>query len=272
MYKNIMRRALESLALEDGAIGVAKEELEHVYYAQLKDLGELTKAASVEKQEQWSVKIPHVAGSNMLEGQLRVRKTEDAGNVSYVLTAKCPGKDGGRKEVESESCEDMFTMFKFFSSQGMIKHRHRFPVEGSKLVWEVDVYLKADGSYHDWVKIDLEVSSLEDEVPALPVKIDEDTIVRSARDKMTAEEKAKVTKLYDDVFLSKNAYLKDAAPAAGEAPPADAAQPEAAPAQAPAETAPAETSGDEPVEAEAAPKAPEIPDEAPKTDAVKVDE
>jgi hypothetical protein len=210
------------VALEDDTSGKATNEIEHTYYAQLKDLTQLRKAASLEKQEQWEIRVPLVAGFNALGGQVRIRKIEAATRsgddnihaesetspAKYALTIKVQGgDDGGRREAAVEASEDMFTLFKFLSGKGMVKHRYCFPVEGSNRKWEVDVYLKEDGSYHDWVKIDFEVESLEDTVPPLPVSVDMDTIITAPKDKMTDEENRRVTDLYDKVFLTLNQYL-----------------------------------------------------------------
>lgn len=129
------------------------------------------------------------------------------------------GTDGGRTEIAQECSEDMFTAFKFLSGKGMIKHRHRFPTAPeSDRVFEVDVYLKPDGSYHDWCRIDFEVHSLKDAVPALPVSVNQDTLITAAKEDMTPEENRIVTKLYDDVFLTRNLYVKHPEPKAEPVP------------------------------------------------------
>ncbi len=212
------------MALEEDTTGKASNEIEHTYYAQLKDPTQLQLAAELDKQEQWELRIPLTEGFNALPGQVRIRKSEVAKRsgddrlsaqsqtspAEYVLTVKVQGgKDGGRREAGIPGTEDIFTMFKFLSGKGMVKHRYVFPVEGSNRKWEIDVYLKEDGSYHDWVKIDFEVDSLEDVVPPLPVSVDMDTIITNPKFKMTEEENRKVTELYDKVFLTLNPYLKD---------------------------------------------------------------
>jgi len=212
-----------SVALEEDTSGKASNEIEHTYYAQLKDLSQLQKAAEIEKQEQWELRIPLTEGFNALPGQIRIRKTETAKRQGdeplgpdtqtsppeYVLTVKVQGgSDGGRREAGLPASEDIFTMFKFLSGKGMVKHRYIFPVEGSDRVWEVDVFLKDDGTYHDWVKIDFEVEDINATVPPLPVSVDMDTIVTNAKQHMTPEENKRVTELYDRVFLTLNRYLK----------------------------------------------------------------
>lgn len=213
-----------TVALEEDTSGKVSDEIEHVYYAQLKDLTQLQKASAIEKQEQWEIRVPLVDGFNALSGQVRIRKTEHATRsgddnihaqsetspAEYALTIKCAGGQlGGRKEAAVPASEDMFTLFKFLSGKGMVKHRYTFPIDGSNRKWEVDVFLKDDGTYHDWVKIDLEVDSLDDVVPPLPVSVDMDTIVTNPKEKMSDEENKRVTKLYDDVFLTLNQYLKE---------------------------------------------------------------
>ncbi|MNU19568.1 hypothetical protein D3C71_77970 [compost metagenome] len=211
------------VALEEDTSGKANNEIEHTYYAQLKDLSQLQKAAELEKQEQWELRIPQTAGFNALGGQIRIRKTEVAKRegdtplgpesqtspAEYVLTVKVQGgADGGRREASLPASEDIFTMFKFLSGKGMVKHRYIFPVEGSDRIWEVDTFLKEDGTYSDWVKIDFEVEDLNATVPPLPVSVDMETIVTNAKNHMTEAEQKLVTDLYDRVFLTLNQYLK----------------------------------------------------------------
>jgi hypothetical protein len=87
----------------------------------------------------------------------------------------------------------------------MIKDRYFFPVDGSDLVWEVDMFLKPEGGYFDWCKIDLEVTNREDPIPPLPIEFA--NIITNQTGERTEEEEARVRSLYDVEFLAKNIHL-----------------------------------------------------------------
>jgi CYTH domain-containing protein len=211
------RLVRQALALEaEVSDGRAVRELEHTIYGRMTNLEELKKAPVVEGQEQWELRIPLVAGQNAAKGTLRVRKTtgirgEGEGQPPlFILTTKVDGADEskGRFEVPVPTTEDNFTQFQFLSGKGMLKHRHRFPVPERDLCWEVDVYLLPDGSYCEWVKIDLEVSDLTAELPPLPVTIDPETLITASRANRSEAEERRVTELYDKYFLKKNVFLE----------------------------------------------------------------
>jgi CYTH domain-containing protein len=207
------------MALEEQASGKASFEREYVFYARLSDKRLLDKATHVETQEQWTVKIAK-NDSNHASGTIRIRRTDDNDKVSYVLTIKTPVKPLERDtaksdtvvadasqnmlEVAIDASEDAFEQFKMISEQGMKKTRYTFPIDGTDLKFEVDLF---DGQKDDkpWVKIDLEVKQHLDSIPQLPSGFEE--IIYNQKDEQTQQEKDIIWNLYEKIFLIKNVYL-----------------------------------------------------------------
>ncbi len=189
-------------------------ERERVIYARLGDMSVLGKAESADHQEQWTIKLPKTE-NNSAKGQIRVRKVipmvkstdgekfelshRDGDDAQYVLTTKAEKAADDRLEVPAPVTKDMFELFRLLAENGMIKDRYHFPIENG-LVFEVDVYLKEDGSYHEWVKIDLELKDISVDIPELPFSVEE-MILDKTQD---SAEKSKITDLYETVFLTKN--------------------------------------------------------------------
>jgi hypothetical protein len=188
------------ISLEDEADGVKRVEKEREFYVQLSDLEQLKKATSKESQEQWTIKLEKT-DDNAGSGNFRVRKVDTEGVIKYIFTTKTVQGQGLRDECSVEVSEQMFNMFKVLAETGMIKDRYSFPVEGTDLVYEVDMFLKPDGSYHPWAKIDLE--NPPEQPPPLPVVVDA-FIDGKTQD---AEQRKQITQLYEDMFLTPNHFV-----------------------------------------------------------------
>jgi hypothetical protein len=167
----------------DDTSGKLTAEIEYMFYARVTSPQTLLNALSVEIQEQWGVwqdKTDKNAGSGsnrvrkiihypIINGQFdNINKTEQ-----IVHTTKLKRSDGSSLEVSVESTEDALRAFQVLAESGMIKHRYRFPIEGTPLVWEVDMFVEPGQSMHstkyiDWAKVDLEVPSKDFPVPVLP--------------------------------------------------------------------------------------------------------
>ena len=216
-----MKKVLNDFAIaleEEDTSGVASSETEYVFYAKLKDPSVLKHATSVEEQEQWTLKIPKT-DENLSDGTLRVRKTTLDGKTTYALTIKTRlnAAQGDLSnngtvasidmqkmlEVALEATEDSFEMFKRMANTGMIKRRHILPIEGLDCVFEVDQFVMPNGEYSEWVKVDLEVKTALREIPELPDGFID--VIYNQKSKQTPEEAELITRLYDEVFLSKNA-------------------------------------------------------------------
>lgn len=193
------------VALEENADGTANDEIEHVFYARLVDPSQLQNADSKEFQEQWEIKVPKT-DENGAGGGLRIRKTVTTdGKVEYVLTSKVKVNATKKIEVGVPTTEDQFASFKYLSPGGMIKDRYIFLIEGSDHKWEVDVFHRPEGGYHEWVKIDLEVTDIDDPVPPFPLELRD--IIDGRPDKHNEDEEARIRALYSSDFITKNPHL-----------------------------------------------------------------
>jgi len=204
----IAMTARGDIALEEASDGKAVQEVEHVIYGRITDFDQLKDAASMETQEQWEVRIPKT-DKNAGKGSIRVRKTVIAGgDPTYVITTKIPtNADGDKMELPLPSNESNFIQFKFLAEQGLIKNRYHFPIVGTDMVWEVDVFPKEGGGYHEWCKIDLEVKSRDTPIPELPIQL-EDIILPEGFGRQDSEKAAAmITKIYEEFFIAKNQFV-----------------------------------------------------------------
>lgn len=180
-------------ALEDNEDGTKSREKEYVWYGRLTNPEELTKAMGQETQKQSSVK-----GKG---GTIRVRETTATGQVRYTITAKAYSGRGDANEVSLPVSKDMYEVFKLLAGESMDKIRYTFPIEGTDLKWEVDVFIDSAGNTKDWVKIDLEVPEETSEWPPLPITLGE--MIFGGNDEYTPEQKTKLDGLYATVFTNK---------------------------------------------------------------------
>lgn len=197
------------ISTEDDSSGKASTEKEYVFYAKLLDPSILENATKEEHHEQWGIKVEK-NDKNMAAGRLRVRKIITGGSTEHVMTIKVEQKieqvQGGNapaqnmKEAGISVSEDIFIMFRQMSDSGMIKTRYTIPFSGMNL--EVDRFYLPNNEFSDWVKIDLEVSKPLEQMIELPEAFGE--VVYNQADQQTPEEKELVTRLYENVFLSKH--------------------------------------------------------------------
>ena len=200
--------------LAEEITSTAKPEVEYVLYARISDFAILHQASASEAHEQWEIKIPNLS-SNGGSGRIRVRKTADKNGISYALTFKIR-KNPQEKEglitpqvdlSHAIACDDQaLQMFKILSESGMVKERFMFPTKDG-LTWEVDVFMKEDGTRHEWVKIDLELkdgmAALET-LPPLPNGFED--VIRAPHGKRSELEEARVQELYATVFTRPNPF------------------------------------------------------------------
>ena len=161
-----------NIALEEIAEGKSVVEKEIVIYAKITDLSILSKADSVEEQEQWEIKLPKTEDTAS-SGRMRVRKIIKEGTTQYVYTTKTE-VTGGNLETSLEATEDTFKQFKLLASSGMVKTRYTYAIRGSELVWEVDVPILTGDNKTDWCKIDLEYKVYPTTIPEI---VAEDAVV-----------------------------------------------------------------------------------------------
>ncbi|QNR51789.1 hypothetical protein Xoosp14_98 [Xanthomonas phage Xoo-sp14] len=189
----------------DEANGTAQKELEYVFYGKLTDFTELERAAGKETHEQWEIRV-EAGDKNPFPGCVRVRRYQGERYVQCIKVIT-PGEDA-KDEVELEVTKDIFEFVKKLATGGSNKVRYIFEIPESKNVWEVDVYVKPDGTYEEWCKIEMEVKEPVDSVPKLPVSCT-DVIVNQYKNR-TEDEHAKVKELMSTVFILGNQYLAGA--------------------------------------------------------------
>lgn len=175
--------------------GVGNKEVEIEIYGRVPDMAALkASAASQERQEQWGVYIPKTDRNNAT-GNIRVRYTEGKG---YVLTSKVKEADGS-DEVELEVPEALMKHLRAFAESGLIKTRYFFPIDGTDLIYEVDVFENHNGE-SQWVKVDLESPGgiPLDNLPEFPFDLEDVRIIRPGF--KSEEDLAFVRKLFDEEF------------------------------------------------------------------------
>lgn len=188
---------------ESDSTSTTQREKEYVVYFRLLNFKQLENAVSGEKQLQWELKIPKTE-DNAGEGKLRVRETISLdGKKTYDLTIKNHGKENSKIESTLPCGEEVFVQMSFLADQGMHKHRYVFPIEGSDLKWEIDVYPDGNGGYKPWGRAELEIKEELSELPPLPIEVEETILPNEAA---TEEGNAKVRDLFDKFFLIKNKY------------------------------------------------------------------
>lgn len=182
-----------NLGLEDLEDGKATREKEYVWYGRLTNTEELKKAANQETQKQSCIK-----GKG---GTIRVRETVGMGQTRFTLTAKAYSGRGDADEGSLPVSKDLHEIFKSITGESMDKIRYTFPIEGTDLKWEVDVFIDLEGNPKEWVKIDLEVPETITEFPPLPVTLAD--MIFGANEEYTQEQKTKLDELYATVFTNK---------------------------------------------------------------------
>lgn len=191
--KNLIAAAMKptplKTSMESDASGKRNRELEYTFYGKVADLKDLyNDGIKHEQYEQWNLTLPEDA-----VGKLRIRSINDG--EQYILTSKIK-RDGqkGCEEVESRISRDMFEHLRESATGGYKKNRYFFPVEGTELVWEIDVFKNTLGEDHDWVKLDLEVPEEGTEIPKLPITFAE--FITHQTPDQTTEECAQIEKLW----------------------------------------------------------------------------
>jgi hypothetical protein len=208
----------------------SQSEQEVEILARISNPDGMAQAFAIEKQIQAQIRTKL--------GAIRVRKTttfaesgEENDDAKYVLTTKFKENVDGIKsntETDVDINEDIFKQFLSVAETYMNKTRYKFRVEKLEvtvgetvhqldtkdLIFEVDTFVKADGSMSHYCKIDLEVQSLKEQfvqlgitasdlkyslkVGALPFK-PIDFVLNDGSD--DPEKKALISKIYDNEFM-----------------------------------------------------------------------
>lgn len=164
---------------------MSKLETELVFYARVGNPQGLEQASEIIYQEQAQVKAP--------VGRIRVRMEKRKGQAdwSYNLVTKkgYTTNTGAQTSEEPEAVPvtaEVYEMFKSVCDQYMRKVRYVFKIEKitieapgltgqlqvEGLCYEVDRFLTPDGSYSEWVKIDLEIDALNEALKTAGLTLD----------------------------------------------------------------------------------------------------
>jgi hypothetical protein len=159
--------SMEAAPTPDGKIQV---ETEIEIYGTMRNMDDLDAATGWEIQEQWGLYVPS-SQENAGSGNVRVRMSQrNTGEPVYVLTTKVKAPNGNL-ECEAPSSVDMFNLFKVLASSGLRKKRYYFPLPGTDMEFEVDVFTGPTGAPVPHVKIDLELRNPPDGFDFSQVKL-----------------------------------------------------------------------------------------------------
>jgi hypothetical protein len=200
-------------AIEEIADGKSRKEREYEFIGRMVDLAQLMHAQSFEMQEQWEIKIPHTE-ENAGSGRMRVRQViPSSGDVPvYVHTTKTEfDEQGDCDEVNLPSTQSHFKQYEMLADKGMLKDRYFFAVEGSELVWHLDMYYvrgskAGEKKYTQWCRLELEVPDRNQPLPPFPVQLED--LIASQKGNRSEEEEAKIKMLFEHEFLTPNKYRK----------------------------------------------------------------
>lgn len=174
--------------------GKLNEELELTIYAEMADLNDLSKAVSKEIHEQYE--IP-------LQTNTKIRqRIRGVNGKRWIQTVKVPHENKpGNWESEDDISQSTFKLLRAATcEEGYVKERYFFPVIGTDLVYEVDVFRNNGGTQHAWVKIDLEFNDTTEKVPPLPFNTK--AIIYADNPNTTAAERNWIKQLWDDEWQS----------------------------------------------------------------------
>lgn len=195
-FKEAFLKLKPSISMEafEWMAGKTELEVEFTIYAELQDTRILEQAVTKELQHQVNISL-----DTETEIRQRIRSVNEK---RWIITTKEPPEKGfGNLETECDISKDMFhTLMRATTEKLVIKTRHFFPIPGTNLQWEVDAFHTQAGTIHPWVKIDLEVPSLEMEIPPLPFQVN--SIIYADSDDLTIAEKRKISKLWDEEWVS----------------------------------------------------------------------
>lgn len=145
------------------------KEYEKVLYVKINDiiLSEIQKLAiSVDTIEQHERFSKEGKGNSVT---FRVRKTN---NESPIFTIKPKIDSFSTTDEFNRGCDELeFSLFKNIASRSFKKTRYTIPSDKTGIFFEFDVFERDDGTYSEWVKIDIELPSLDAEHGRLPINV-----------------------------------------------------------------------------------------------------
>lgn len=181
---------ITSLKMED-INGEKHIEREYTAYVEVPNFNWIDDAPQMELHEQWNIGLK----DDSVRQRIRLINKR-----RYTMAVKQPLRgEAGYYECEQDISADMFELLKLGGEQGFLKERFNFPIDGTNLKWEVDVFKSRAGGRHPWVKVDLEYHSINDPIPDFPFPIKGYPIIIDADS--SPEVKAAVKQLWDEEWL-----------------------------------------------------------------------
>ncbi len=189
-FGEVLLDSKPNVSMESLIEGIAEREIEYCLYVRLDDIEELKKkAVKSERHEQWSIPT----GKPDCDTRERIRLIDGIRPTQAVKT-KDKSKVGV-EEVEDDITMDMFIAKRRMAVDGYFKTRYFLPTSIRGLIWEVDVFYTNGGDLSPWVKVDLEVKSLNDPIPLFPLAHNR---VIYADDELSFTDRTQVSKLWDE--------------------------------------------------------------------------
>jgi hypothetical protein len=150
-----------------------EDELEFVFFMKLSNLKELDGASKVERMKQAEYFLTE-ENSKKRTGLMRTREVglgSEIGNDSnpISLTIKIFNEEGGNRGSVCSINRDVQEAFALVADRNIDKTRYYFDIPDSELVWEIDLPI---GSADGWVKVDLEVDSVDTKLPDFPLSVE----------------------------------------------------------------------------------------------------
>ncbi len=189
-FGEVLLDSKPNVSMESLIEGIAEREIEYCLYVRLDDIEELKKkAVKSERHEQWSIPT----GKPDCDTRERIRLIDGIRPTQAVKT-KDKSKVGV-EEVEDDITMDMFIAKRRMAVDGYFKTRYFLSTSIRGLIWEVDVFYTNGGDLSPWVKVDLEVKSLNDPIPLFPLAHNR---VIYADDELSFTDRTQVSKLWDE--------------------------------------------------------------------------
>ena len=189
-FGEVLLDSKPNVSMESLIEGIAEREIEYCLYVRLDDIEELKKkAVKSERHEQWSIPT----GKPDCDTKERLRLIDGIRPTQAVKT-KDKSKVGV-EEVEDDITMDMFIAKRRMAVDGYFKTRYFLSTSIRGLIWEVDVFYTNGGDLSPWVKVDLEVKSLNDPIPLFPLAHNR---VIYADDELSFTDRTQVSKLWDE--------------------------------------------------------------------------
>jgi hypothetical protein len=176
LFKISFEEIQEQSVEEENVPKKSQTETELVIYCKVGYFEGLKDAIKKEHHDQYEIKSEQELTKN--KGCVRVRKTTGGDGVKFVQTNKVRSQDENlsiSEEFNIDITEEHFNCFAKIAPSKTIKDRFIFlsknvtvnkfgdeteTIDVPELKFEVDVFPKEEGGYHEWCKIDVELDPL----------------------------------------------------------------------------------------------------------------